>query len=194
MKVGIIGPSNIDGVSEAAGIDPGRMREQAGEAGRTLASSGHELVIVPDKGVPVIAAKAYRAAGGKKIWGLIPTSGHSAEGASSRVQRNSCLCDETRRDLTWHEQHSRLVEFADVLLCVGMSCGTLCEIAWTKWTKKIPVFILTGQGSRVPPEIEAETDVRYIDNLDELIAELLPRNFASSVDERRIFEKPHLRQ
>jgi predicted Rossmann-fold nucleotide-binding protein len=169
MKIAVIGPSNIERVAGAAGVDPGKIRKNAADAGRAIATSGHELVVVPDQGVPVIAARAYRDAAGRRVLGLIPTSGHSAKGATSRVQRNSSLCDESYRDLTWYEQHSKLVKVADAMLCVGVSCGTICEIAWTKWTKKIPVFVLNGLGSRIPPEIEAETDVRYIDRPGEAI-------------------------
>lgn len=172
MKVAVIGPSNIERVAEAAGVSAARIREKAAEAGRLLAAAGLELVVVPDQGVPVIAAQAYRGAGGKKIFGLIPRSGCSAKGATSRVQRNSRLCDETHTDLTWLEQHARIVELADAMICVGVSCGTMCEIAWTKWMKKIPVFVLRGLNSGIPPEIEAETDLRYFDSLDGIIAAL----------------------
>ncbi|MCX6354285.1 MAG: hypothetical protein NTZ78_05200 [Candidatus Aureabacteria bacterium] len=172
MRIAIIGPSNIDKVALAVGIAPDRIREAAAEAGRMLAVSGHELIVVPDQGVPVIAAGAYREAGGKNISGLIPTSGHSAKGSTTRVQRNKILCDDSRDDLTWCEQHSRLVELADAMVCVGLSCGTICEIAWTKWTRKIPVYILRSLSTRVPPEIEAETDLRYRDSIGEIIADL----------------------
>ncbi|MCX6340736.1 MAG: hypothetical protein NTX71_12620 [Candidatus Aureabacteria bacterium] len=172
MKVAVIGPSNIERVAGAAGVSAALIREKAAEAGRLLAAAGLELVVVPDQGVPVIAAEAYRAAHGRRLLGLIPTSGSSAKGATSRVQRNSRLCDETHTDLTWLEQHARIAELADAMICVGVSCGTICEIAWTKWMKKIPVFVLRGLNSGIPPEIEAETDVRYVKNLDEVFRAL----------------------
>jgi len=172
MKVAIIGPSDIDRVSRAAGVSADRIRKAAAETGRLLARGGHELVVCPDRGVPVIAAEAYRAAGGRKIRGLIPASGDSASGSLSRVRKNSRLCDETEDGLTWYEQHSRLVRAADAVVCLGLSCGTICEVAWTKWTKRIPVCVLRGLGSAVPPEIEAETDLRYFDSLEEIMAAL----------------------
>jgi predicted Rossmann-fold nucleotide-binding protein len=172
VKVAVIGPSNINRVARAAGVSADRIKEMAAGAGRLLAAAGHELVVCPDQGVPVIAAEAYRAAGGKKVQGLIPTSGDSASGSLSRVQRNTRLCDEFENDLTWYEQHSRLIRAADALICLGLSCGTICEIAWTKWTKRVPVFVLKGLGSAVPPEVEAETDVRYLDSLSNIIAAL----------------------
>jgi hypothetical protein len=88
------------------------------------------------------------------------------------VQRNSRLCDETHTDLTWLEQHARIVELADAMICVGLSCGTICEIAWTKWMKKIPVYIIRGLSSAIPPEIAAETDLHYCDSVEEAVAAL----------------------
>lgn len=170
MKIAVIGPSNIDRVAVSAGIDPARIREAAMEAGRLIAEAGHELVVVPDQGVPVIAAQAYREAGGPRINGLIPASGYSAAGSTSRVQRNSVMCDETHSDLTWLEQHSRIVELADAMICIGLSCGTICEIAWTKWTKKIPVFLVRSLVSAIPPEIAAETNLRLCGSVAEALA------------------------
>lgn len=172
MKVAIIGPSNIDTVARAAGIAPELIREAAEAAGRKLAEAGHELVVVPDQGVAVIAAEAYRGARGRRLLGLIPGSGDSAEGATSRVNRNSRMCDDTHRGLTWHEQHSRIVELTDAMICVGMSCGTMCEIAWTKWTKRIPIYIIRNLFSAIPPEIAAETDLRYCDSVGDAVAAL----------------------
>jgi predicted Rossmann-fold nucleotide-binding protein len=172
VRVAVIGPSDIGRVARAAGADPGRIEAAAAEAGRLLAAAGHELVVCPDRGVPVIAARAYRAAGGRRILGLIPASGDSAPGSISRVERHSALCDEADRSLTWYEQHARIVRDSDAMICLGLSCGTACEIAWTKWTKRIPVYVLDGLGSAVPPEIGAETEIRRRGALSEIIAEL----------------------
>lgn len=171
-KIAVIGPSDIDRVASAAGIDPEKIHAAAAEAGRLLALAGHELVVCPDRGVAVIAARAYREAGGRGLHGLIPVSGDSAQSAGSRVEANSALCDSADRSLTWYEQHSRIVRATDAMICVGLSCGTVCEIAWTKWTKRIPVYVLKGLCSAVPPEIEAETDIRYVDSVGEAVAAL----------------------
>ena len=171
-KVAVIGPSDIERVAGAAGVDPAKIHAAATEAGRLLAEAGHELIVCPDRGVAVIAAKAYRTARGKGIHGLIPVSGDSAQMAISRVEMNSALCDRTDRSLTWYEQHSRIVRAADAMICIGLSCGTVCEIAWTKWTKRIPVYVLKGLGSAVPAEIEAETDVRYVESIEDAVAAL----------------------
>jgi hypothetical protein len=42
------------------------------------------------------------------------------------------------------------------MVCVGLSCGTLAELAWTKWTPGPPVALVRGTMSGVPPEMLAE--------------------------------------
>jgi hypothetical protein len=58
------------------------------------------------------------------------------------------------------------------MICVGLSCGTLAEIAWTKWVKKPDVWVLAPTISAIPPEIKAETPVRLFAGLPALATEL----------------------
>jgi hypothetical protein len=55
---------------------------------------------------------------------------------------------------------------------VGLSCGTLAEIAWTKWVRKPDVLVLGTTISQIPPEIAAEARVRILGGLLELEEEL----------------------
>ena len=43
---------------------------------------------------------------------------------------------------TWRNQPEKLNEETDVLLCIGYAVGVLAEIAYTKWFKKKPVYII----------------------------------------------------
>jgi hypothetical protein len=49
------------------------------------------------------------------------------------------------------------------MVCVGLSCGTLAELAWTKWTPGPPVALVRGTMSRVPPEMLAEIPATVLD-------------------------------
>jgi hypothetical protein len=53
-----------------------------------------------------------------------------------------------------------------VLLCIGLSCGTISEIAWTKWVGNTPVVIIEPLVSGIPPEIGAETNLHCVQGLD----------------------------
>ncbi len=38
--------------------------------------------------------------------------------------------------------------------------------------KRIPVFVVRGLGSAVPPEVRSETDIRYADALGDILEAL----------------------
>ena len=64
---------------------------------------------------------------------------------------------------TWRNQPEKLNEETDLLLCLGYSVGVLAEIAYTKWFKPKPVYIVRELVSReLPKEINERLDLRYI--------------------------------
>jgi predicted Rossmann-fold nucleotide-binding protein len=166
MKVGIIGPTDIDVTSSAAGLDAAVCKQTALAAGAGLAQRGDTVVLVPDRGVALLAAQAYRAAGGPHLIGIIPHGGTSAQAATTCCENHRDLCHETVEDLSWNAQHERICQLADVLVCIGMSCGTIAEIAWTKWVGNTPVIVIRPLVSGIAPEVEAETDLRWVEDLN----------------------------
>ena len=166
MRVGIIGPTAVDVTAIAAGLDPAVCKRTAQAAGEGLARRDYTVVLVPDRGVALLAAQAYRAAGGPRLIGIIPHGGTSAQAATTCCENNRHLCHETVEDLTWTEQHERMCQLADVLLCIGMSCGTIAEVAWTKWVGNTPVVVIRPLVSGIPPEVLAETDVHWVTDLE----------------------------
>lgn len=166
MNVAIIGPTDIDVTSRAAGLDPAVCKRTAVAAGAGLAQRGDTVVLVPDRGVALLAAQAYRAAGGPRLIGIIPHGGTSAQAATTCCQNHRDLCHETVEGLSWNAQHERICQLADVLVCIGVSCGTIAEIAWTKWVGNTPTIVIRPLVSGIPPEVQAETDVRWVEDLD----------------------------
>lgn len=175
IRVGIIGPTDIYVTSESAGLDPAACERMASAAGENLARRGYELVVVPDRGVGLLAAQAYHAAGGRRLIGIIPHGGTSTQAASSRCEEHRHLCHETVEDLTWTAQHERICQISDILLCVGLSCGTMSEIAWTKWVGNTPIVVIEPLVSGIPPEIQAEIALHLVSGLEgffELLSEM----------------------
>ncbi len=170
LRVAVIGPTDIDVTSRAAGLDPGICAQVTTAAGESLAAHGYTVVLVPDRGVALLAAEAYHRAGGPHLVGILPRGGTSAQQATSCCEQHRDLCDEWVEDLTWTGQHERICQLADVLLCIGMSCGTMAEVAWTKWVGGRPVIAIRPLMSGIAPEILAETDVRWVDDLEGALA------------------------
>jgi len=167
MRVGIIGPTDIDVTSRAAGLDPAICKRIAKAAGQGLAQRGYPVVLVPDRGVALLAAQAYRAANGRRLIGIIPHGGTSLQAVTTQCEDYRHLCHETVEDLSWTEQHERISQLSDVLLCIGLSCGTISEIAWTKWVGNTPVVVIRPLVSGIPPEVEAEIDLHWVEDLED---------------------------
>ena len=172
--VGLIGPTNLQRISQASGIPESRYRDAAYQAGRAIARTQAMLTIVPDRGVAVAGMRGYREAQGAWTIGLAPAGGPSDSVATKNCLENSVACDEVIDGFTWHHQHAFICEFSSLLICVGLSCGTIAEIAWTKWVRGPKILVMRDTLTAIPKEILAETDVEFVDSIDELDAKLSP--------------------
>jgi predicted Rossmann-fold nucleotide-binding protein len=157
--VGLIGPTNLVRISAASGIPQRIYEDAAAEAGRYIAEAGAAIALVPDRGIALHGLAGYRAAAGPWVIGLLPEGGPSDAEATSNCVGNVADCHEVMRGFTWHHQHANLCLLSDLFVCVGLSCGTLAEIVWTKWTKRPRVLAVGGTFTTIPVEILAETDV-----------------------------------
>ena len=172
--VGLIGPTNLQRISQASGIPESRYRDAAYQAGRAIARTQAMLTILPDRGVAVAGMRGYREAQGAWTIGLAPAGGPSDSVATKNCLENSVACDEVIDGFTWHHQHAFICEFSSLLICVGLSCGTIAEIAWTKWVRGPKILVMRDTLTAIPKEILAETDVEFVDSIDELDAKLSP--------------------
>jgi hypothetical protein len=177
MKVAIIGPTDVLKVASAVGLEAAAYQRCVTEAATELAQRGHELVVVPDRGIGLWAAEVYRQAEGPRVIGLIPSGGTGVQEEISECQKHRHLCDVVIEDLTWPEQFPRICQLAEIMLCIGLSCGTMGEIVWTKWVGGPPVVVIEPLISGIPPEIKAETDIRLVADLEGFweIVDLLDR-------------------
>jgi len=174
MRVAVVGPTNIAAVAASANRDPEEYVRVARQAGAQLAARGYELLVVPDRGVAVCAAEAYREAHGPRLIGLFPRGGNGVVDASIiRLDEHRHLCDEAIDSLTWAEQHPTLCALADILLVIGLSCGTMGELVWTKWTRT-PAVVIQPLISGLPPEVLAEAHIHFVPDLASFFA-LAPR-------------------
>ena len=154
MKIGIIGPS--------------KLKEGSEEVIKKLSKivSEYEVVLTPDSGsVSEFFAKEYLLNNGKKVYSVIPLDDREFgyEWVNQEIGENvNCGI--------WRNQPEKLNEETDVLICVGYSAGVLAEIAYTKWFKPKPVFIVEELVSGKLPE-EIKLDLRYV-SVEDLEEEL----------------------
>lgn len=173
MKVALIGPTALDLMSSVSGISKDTYVQAARKVGELVAKHGHELIVVPDRGIAVEGMNSYLENGGKTLTGICP-GGEITEYQKTtlKVDDHRSCCHNVVSNLTWCDQHSVICEMADIMICCGISCGTLCEIAWTKWMQKPKTYVLRDTVSALPPEMMAEALVEYVNNFSQ-VEELL---------------------
>jgi len=155
MRIGIIGPSKLKFLEK---INK-KYEDIILDTARQVANSGKEIVGVPDKGsVTEFFMKSYIDLGGKKVFVLVPL-----EDKEFGFDWVNVSLGEKINCKTWRNQPEKLNEECDIILCLGYSIGGLAEIAYSKWFKPKPIYIVKELISdRLPEEIKNGVDLRYI--------------------------------
>jgi hypothetical protein len=155
MKIGIIGPSKL------------RDKDKISILAKLIAKKGIGIVLTPDKNSSSeYFAKEYLDNGGKKVFEVVPLD--DKEFGYSWVNLD---LGEHINCGTWRNQPEKLNEETDVLVCIGYAAGVLVEIAYTKWFKPKPVYIIKELISgKLPKELEGSLNLKYIslDDFDKI--------------------------
>lgn len=153
MRIGIIGASNLKGLLE---INPD-AKDILEKLSEDIIKK--EIIVTPDKkSVSEFFAKIYLSKGGKKVYEILPLDDKEF-GYKEWINIELGIhinCG------TWRNQPEKFNEETDVLLCVGYAVGVLAEIAYSKWFKPKPVFIINELVSgKLPVEVERSLNLKY---------------------------------
>ena len=160
MKIGIIGPSKL---SYAEEVNP-KAKELINQVAKIIADSKNPIFLTPDKGsVSEFFAERYLENNGKKVFEVVPLD--DKEFGLDWVNKE---LGENINCGTWRNQPEKLNEETDILVCVGYSVGGLIEIAYSKWFKPKPVYIIKELISKELPEDSVkDLNLKYI-SIEEL--------------------------
>lgn len=176
LKVGIIGPTNILKLSQLTGKSTEFLLEKAKIIGQILAEKDCELWVNSDKGMLVAIARAYKDNSGKKCVVLYPSKGEPwpKEHTVPYIKN----ADELRKEPNWFWSNYNVTTMPEICICVGLSAGTLSELAYIKWNhqfkcgnlKKLIGIKELLRGGILPPEIEVDIEeiVQYVNTAEEL--------------------------
>ncbi|WP_420125983.1 class I SAM-dependent methyltransferase [Longimicrobium sp.] len=167
--IAVFGPTSPIYAARALGVDPSYHVNAARDIGHFLADNQMTFVGVPDKGLPRECFYAM----------LERDSAASAVVLAPRLVLDGCLisqpwvadlCDrfpnatlQLVEDITWPEQVVHISQRANACVVLGLSCGGIAEIGWTKWTKT-PVFASRDLCSSLPAEVTDQ--LSYFDTPD----------------------------
>lgn len=181
LKVGIIGPTNMKKLSKLTGKSEDFFLKRAEIVGEILALHGCEVWVNSDGGMISAVAKAYKKAGGKQLVMLYPKKGEPWPNKHAQPYIRSA--DKLSKQPNWFWANYQVVSIPDICICVGLSAGTLSELAYVKWNiqfnkgqlKQLIVLQDLVRSKRIPPEIEVEVKniLLYLKNTKELSDTLL---------------------
>lgn len=152
--VGVIGPSKPFNVSQAIHIPEGTLEIVASKVGIHLAATEKKLVCIPDNGIGKIAFQNYSQS--RPLYPPLILVPNYDPLLSKNKNKDWHLTLEHQHelisDLNWDQQAPTFVKNCDAIIVIGLSCGTLIELLWTKWINR-PVFMSLDLCSPLPSEI-----------------------------------------
>ena len=176
IKIGVIGPTNLQKLTKITLKPINFFLERARKIGKILAESGTELWINSDKGMLVGVARGYKENNGKKLVILWPRKAEPWPNKHAKPYIKHA--DKIRREPNWFWTNYNVVALPDICLCVGLSAGTLSELAYIKWNyqlkkgrlKKLIAIKELLRGGKFPPEIEFDIKgiLTYINEVEDL--------------------------
>lgn len=176
LKVGIIGPTNIQKLSKLTKKPVDFYIQKAKKIGEILAEIGSEVWVNSDKGMAVNVARAYKNKGGRKLVVLYPDKGEPWPNKHTKPYKK--YADKLRKEPNWFWTNYNVVSLPDICICVGLSAGTFSELAYIKWNyklkrgklKKLIAIKELLRDEKLPPEIEVDIKkiLTYLKKVEEL--------------------------
>ncbi len=172
MKISILGTGDLTKIPRFTKISEKELKKFITDLGKLIAQKGHELVIIPDRGIPIEVAKAYKQNKGKKLYGIVPRKDKKFGTKHIRPYLN--LIDESIEVDSWYDANGEIAASGDVCIVIGMSPGIMAEIALLKYhyryfkSKTRLVIFRNTISSPIPKEIEEEISITYINSVEEL--------------------------
>jgi hypothetical protein len=172
MRVTVLGTGDLTKIPRFTDISKEQLEELIQKIAKLLAEKGHEVVIIPDRGVPLEIAKLYKEQKGKKVLGVVPTK--DKKYGTRHIEPNFPILDEKIEVDSWYDADGEIAAQGDVCIVIGISPGIMREIAVLKYhyrylkSKTKLVWFKNTISSPIAKEIEEEIPINYITSVEEL--------------------------
>lgn len=174
MKVSILGAGDITKIHRFSNLKESEIKKLIQDLGKFLARKDVELVIVPARGIPYEIAKVYKKYNGKKVIGAIPKD--DKEYGIMHIQEYLHIADEQFNIGDWYDLNGRIAAQGNISICLGLSGGTICDIAMLKYhykylNSKTQLYIFENTISeKLPKELEEDlkSNLHYINSVKDL--------------------------
>jgi len=173
MRASLLGPGDADRIVKYGKLTKKELDHLIKQVGALLARKGVEIILVPAKGIGYLIAQEYKKNKGKKIIGAVPRD--DKEYGLAHIEKYLPIMDEEINIGDWYDLNGRIASLSDIALCIGLGCGTMCDMAMLKYQYKYNnsktklVIFENSISSRLHKEIEADLkNIHYINSLEEL--------------------------
>ncbi len=166
MRISLIGAGNVEWHFEGLlGIDRGKFDKSLDGIAQALL--GHEITLLPDRGVCFEVAKVFKKLGGGKVYGTVPLSDkdfgieHLKDCMAAEIDvdgKKVKVFDEMIDTKDWYRENMQHCLFGDVVLMLGNSLGTMGELAYGFYLYKLfggAKKEVEVSGKKLHPEIRA---------------------------------------
>jgi hypothetical protein len=172
MKISLLGAGDVSKISRYTSMQEPVLNKLIDDLAELFVEKQAELVIIPNRGIPLEIAKKYKEKSGKKILGVIPTQ--DKDYGLSHIKEFLSVVDEKLDVDSWYDADGKIAAFGDTCLTIGMSPGVIRALTALKFhykyrKSKTKLIIFRNTLSKeLHKEIEEEIPITYIESINEL--------------------------
>ncbi|MCL4380930.1 hypothetical protein M1141_01500 [Candidatus Marsarchaeota archaeon] len=172
MKISIISTGDPSKIVKYSRMNAEELSQLSNDIGKLLAKKGHELILVPDKGLHTEIAEAYKKNKGKKIYGMIPKN--DTKFGIDNTKPYIRLVDEKIEYEHWFDVDGEIAASGDICLAVGLSPGIMRQICALKYhykffnSKTKLIWFENTISQPIQKEIQEEVPIIYVNSISDL--------------------------
>ena len=174
MKISVVGVGDLTKISRYTPLKEKEVEILISDIAKLIAKKGHEIVIIPDRGIPIELAKIYKKNNGKTVYGVIPTK--DKDYGVERWKPYHEFIDKKIEFDSWYDVDGKIASQGEICVCIGISPGVMRDITvlkyqWKYLNCKTKLIIFRNTISQpLMPEIEEEfkEHLFYISSVKEL--------------------------
>jgi hypothetical protein len=172
MRISILGAGDVSKISRFTSMKEDGLDKLIERIAQFLAEKGADVVIIPNRGVPLEIAKKYRERGGKKVLGVIPIK--DKDYGLAHIEEFLPLVDEKIYVDSWYDADGKIASEGEVCLVVGLSSGVLRALTALKFHQKYKgdrtklIIFRNTISAELHKEVSEEMPITYIEFVEQL--------------------------
>ncbi len=172
MKISLLGTGDISKISKHTPMSEAELTNLIKQIAKLLAEKQHEIVIIPNKGIPLEIVKIYKQEGGKKIFGVVPIK--DKDYGLGHIEEFLPLIDENLEVDSWYDADGKVAAFGEICIVIGMSPGVMRALTALKFHQKYRdnntklIIFKNTLSIEIHKEISEEIPIVYINSFKEL--------------------------